>query len=181
MLGVANGRCTKLRNLLELAIFRLASVSPFWHPIMNGRVRQSDHNTIRPPMNWHDIPEDRLAAWREVFAASREGISLTAPCPVCSATTLHHYFSRPHPFSSPELHPGFLGRCGLWEWCSSCRSYAHYSAAHPDWWHCTLAVDESILIPQPEAIEQALINMNQNFAEPSGAVNDLPSAPSNHR
>lgn len=109
-------------------------------------------------MNWIDVPSDKFAAWQGVFNATHEGITLEAKCPVCGSTALHRYFSRPH---TPPA-DGHLGRCGLWEWCSSCRSFAHYSAAMPNWWHCDIIVDESILTPEPEALEAALINAQHN-------------------
>jgi len=45
----------------------------------------------------------------------------------------------------------------------------------PVWWHCDITVDEAILTPEPEALEQALIIASHNVAEPDGAVNDLPA------
>jgi hypothetical protein len=65
-------------------------------------------------------------------------------------------FGRPRPHSAPELFPGTLGRGGLWEWCSGCHTYAHYSAMVPEWWTCSLAVNESLLAPEPELLEAAL-------------------------
>lgn len=108
-------------------------------------------------MTWKDVPEDKYKAWANAFD-TREGINLKAKCPVCSFATLHRYFSRPHTPPADD----HLGRCGLWEWCSSCRSFAHYSAAMPVWWDCNLVVDESILTPYPEVLEAALINANNH-------------------
>jgi hypothetical protein len=49
----------------------------------------------------------------------------------------------------------YVGRGGLWEWCSACRSYVHASALVPDWWRCDLVVDLPRSTHSPEPSEAA--------------------------
>ena len=107
-------------------------------------------------MKWIDVPETKFKEWRTPFEASREGVNVAGACAICGAAKLHRYFGRPRPHSSPELFPGTLGRGGLWEWCSGCHTYVHYSAMVPDWWVCPLVVNGRLLTPVPDLLEAAL-------------------------
>jgi len=101
---------------------------------------------------WQDVPVEYEPAWRAIFLASREGLNLSAPCPVCGVAALHQWYSLGQP-EDVNLSGNRLG--GLWEWCRACRSYAHYSAAVPEWWANDLQVNPSRLAHHPTAIEQA--------------------------
>jgi len=46
-------------------------------------------------------------------------------------------------------------RCVL-GWCSSCRTFEHYSALVPEWWRSHLTVDESELTALPDVLESAV-------------------------
>jgi hypothetical protein len=35
----------------------------------------------------------------------------------------------------------FVATGGLWEWCSSCHCFEHYSGLVPEWWSCDLEVE----------------------------------------
>ena len=104
---------------------------------------------------WQDVPVEHEPAWQAIFLASREGLNLSAPCPVCGVAALHQWY---HLWQREDTEAGgsrFIGRGGLWEWCSACRSFAHYSARVPEWWASDLQVDPGQLEHQPAAIEQA--------------------------
>ena len=104
---------------------------------------------------WYGVPLDHVQAWMEVFQASREGLDLSASCPVCGVPALHRWYQVGRPEEIVSGGERFVARGGLWEWCSNCRSSEHYSAFVPEWWSCDLAVDERNLTAEPEAIEQA--------------------------
>jgi hypothetical protein len=105
---------------------------------------------------WRGVPLELTRAWDEVFRRSREATDLSAPCPVCRAYTLHRWFQVGHPEEIVLEGQRFRARGGLWEWCSSCRSYEHASAFVPEWWASDLDVDETKLTAEPGAIEAAL-------------------------
>ena len=104
-------------------------------------------------MDWHDVPNEHQTAWLAIFLASQEILNVSAPCPVCGAVALHRWYQVGHPVTDM---PGFVSRGGLWEWCSQCRSFQHFSALVPDWWSCDLEVDTHKLTPYPTAIEDAI-------------------------
>jgi hypothetical protein len=103
---------------------------------------------------WQSVPEDRVTEWQVVFH-SAETMDVSGACPVCNFQTLHQWFDRPRLYPIGEGRPGFLGRGGSWQWCSSCYSYEHYSGLVPDWWRDTFDVDYEALTHCPEAIEVA--------------------------
>jgi len=74
---------------------------------------------------------------------------------------LWRWFDRPRPFSQGEGFPGFKGRGGQWQWCSSCYAFEHYSGLVPDWWECDLLVDFAALTHKPEATEVARLAHNR--------------------
>ena len=129
-------------------------------------------------MNWINIPEAKFKEWRRPFEESKEGINVSGTCGICGAARLHRYFGRPHPHASPEFFPGTLGRAGLWEWCSGCYTYGHYSATVPDWWTCSLVIDERLLTPEPTLLEAALqgadASENQGAEQVGGGKRDQP-------
>jgi hypothetical protein len=100
---------------------------------------------------WHDVPAGKESAWMETFAASRESLCLSVPCPICGECALRRFF---HVGRRPE--PLERSRGGLWEWCAVCHAFAHYSAGVPDWWQCDLEVDGDRLTVYPTEIERAM-------------------------
>lgn len=104
---------------------------------------------------WKDVPLELDREWQKVFQATQEILDLAAPCPVCGASSLHRWYDlhrkREREFEGKK----FIGDGGLWEWCSACHCYMHYSAAVPDWWACDLRVDMFKLNHNPSAIEEA--------------------------
>ena len=107
---------------------------------------------------WQGVPLELSAAWQKIFSASQDGIDVDGLCPVCGSPSLHHWFDKPRPFEAGYERDGFRGHGGLWEWCSSCHSYEHYSGLVPAWWHDVLTVDETLLTHDPEAIESARLD-----------------------
>lgn len=82
-------------------------------------------------------------------------MNLSLPCPVCEAVTLHRWYQVGEPIEKIARGQRFVAKGGLWEWCSTCRTYSHASALVPDWWSSCLDVNEENLTAEPEAIEQA--------------------------
>ena len=107
-------------------------------------------------VDWQDVSSKNHRGWNQIFSSNKEGLNLSQPCPVCRHSTLHKYYQAVDPIDRIILGQRFIARGALWTWCSTCHSYEHSSAFVPDWWSCTLYVDESKLTHQPEAIEQAL-------------------------
>jgi hypothetical protein len=105
---------------------------------------------------WRDVPLEKTAAWDEVFQESQEGVSLSAPCPVCGRAMLHRYFMVGRPMLATMEGRRFRATGACWEWCSGCHSYMHSTALVPDWWASTLEVDESALTAEPGALESAV-------------------------
>jgi hypothetical protein len=112
-------------------------------------------------VNWKGVPNENSAAWVSIFAESREGLNLSAACPVCGAFTLHRYFGRPGGTVLPDMAHDFLGKAGLWEWCSSCLSFEHYSALVPRWWAGSLPVDDAKLTALPDQLDEALASLTR--------------------
>jgi len=99
----------------------------------------------------------------ELFVQEMMREDLTVPCPICGETTLHHYYCRGKPVTTRVLNGiTFDHDGGLWEWCSSCYTYAHYSALVPADWKSSLTVDSNKLIPIPDAIEDARLLKIEN-------------------
>lgn len=94
-------------------------------------------------MAWSGVPEQLYAQWRDAFRVRSHGVDLDIPCPSCGASTLHRYFQRSG------------ARGALWEWCSSCRVYEHFSAVVPEWWSSDLDLTGLTLTAEPEALEMA--------------------------
>ncbi len=115
-----------------------------------------------PP--WHSIPAECIKAWNETFQASREGLDLKSPCPVCGMPELHHWFYPWHLEEKVIRGQRFVARGSEWQWCSHCRSFQHFSGLVPDWWACDLIVDTKKLTAYPDAIEEArLANQRQHL------------------
>ena len=110
----------------------------------------------KPYSTWKGVPLESLQAWDEVFNSTQETLNLSSPCPVCGMRTLHRWYQIHIPEERIVQGKHFIARGGLWQWCSSCRSYLHASAFVPDWWKSDLRVDETKLTSEPEMLEQAL-------------------------
>lgn len=63
-------------------------------------------------------------------------------CPVCNKETAHIY-----------IHRHDDRQCGIWVWCSSCKSYSHMSDESPKWWKNPDFVDVDQLCSEPEYLE----------------------------
>ncbi|HEY0099616.1 MAG TPA: hypothetical protein VGB76_11765 [Pyrinomonadaceae bacterium] len=105
---------------------------------------------------WRGVPLERVAEWRAVFQSSREGLDLSAPCPLCGVKALRRWYQVNRPEEMVIDGVRYVGRGGLWEWCGDCLRYEHYSARVPEWWACDLEVDERRLTALPTAIEEAI-------------------------
>ena len=90
---------------------------------------------------WQGVPLEAGSAWQRIFSESKDGINVDGLCPMCSSPSLHHWFDKPRPFAEGYERDGFRGHGSLWEWCSSCHTYEHYSVLVPSWWQDVLKVD----------------------------------------
>lgn len=112
--------------------------------------------------SWKEVPQKYFSIWINVFDKSREGINLSTPCPLCGERTLHRYYTVKQQGERILQGNRFTGLGELWEWCSTCRSFARYSVAIPDWWYCDLSIDPRELAHTPEVIEEALRKRQQS-------------------
>lgn len=112
---------------------------------------------------WKDVPQERYEEWAKVFQSSKEIPHLSANCPLCGETQLYRYYQSCDPRNEMDERRsrGFIEHGGLWEWCRSCRSFAHYSALVPDWGVCDLNISLNLLTPYPTAIEEELMKREQ--------------------
>jgi hypothetical protein len=69
---------------------------------------------------------------------------------------LHRWYQVGSPINRIINGRKFVATGALWEWCSSCHSFEHYSSLVPDWWSCDLEVDCKKLTALPTAIEEAM-------------------------
>lgn len=104
---------------------------------------------------WRGVPLEFVPQWRRVFQATQEILDLTAPCPLCGSHSLHRWYDLYRTHERVFEGKRFVGDGGLWECCSACRCYEHYSAAIPEWWSCDLEVDLTRVTHEPTAIEDA--------------------------
>lgn len=106
-------------------------------------------------IKWTDVPDEYQVKWQQTYQGSQESLNLSTPCPICNAVTLHRWYQIGKPTARVIEGRKFVAAGGLWEWCSSCHSFEHYSGLVPDWWSCDLDVDVKNLTALPVAIEQA--------------------------
>ena len=106
-------------------------------------------------IDWKQVPPVHFESWQTIFGNSEKGIDVEGLCPICGNQKLHRWFMKGRPFEQIIEGNRFVAQGGLWEWCSSCGTFEHYSALVPDWWECDLEVDLSNLRFTPEAIEEA--------------------------
>jgi len=105
--------------------------------------------------DWVGVPLDRVEEWQAAFLEDLLAEDIQVPCPICGRVSLHRWYDSPTPRPAAQDDRRFIGRGALWEWCSVCRAYEHYSALVPKGWHSTLAVETGQLTAEPEAIERA--------------------------
>lgn len=106
--------------------------------------------------SWTGVPYEYLAEWQRVYQASQESSNLSLPCPICGAVALHRWYQIGNPIDRVIEGRRFIATGALWEWCSSCRHFEHYSCLVPDWWSCNLEVDVKNLTAFPTAIEETM-------------------------
>src|SRR5438093_566277 len=126
-----------------------------WKCGSSGEARRSDMDRQTERQAWHIVPLPSREVWNRIFQTSREGLTLSAPCPVCGVAALHRWYQVGQ--SEERVIDGqrFVARGGLTEWCSHCRVFVHYSALVPDWWQCDLPVDLTKFTGEPDALEEA--------------------------
>lgn len=105
-------------------------------------------------VEWDDVPEECVKEWRDIFDDNRDGINLSASCPVCGESELHQYYHINKLEGINSSGRVYKGRGGYWTWCSGCRHFEHYSALIPLWWKCDFMVEESRLCATPGEIEE---------------------------
>ena len=69
-------------------------------------------------------------------------IDLPCDCPICNKKTAHIY-----------IHRHDDRQCGIWVWCSSCKSYSHMSDESPKWWKNPDFIDINQLCSEPEYLD----------------------------
>jgi hypothetical protein len=105
--------------------------------------------------DWKQVPPTLFESWQKIFNESEKGFDVGGECPICGKRTLHRWFMKGKPIEQTIKGNKFVAQGALWEWCSSCGTFEHYSALIPDWWQCDLDVDLSNLTFTPESIEEA--------------------------
>ncbi|MEM7595629.1 MAG: hypothetical protein AAF383_29690 [Cyanobacteria bacterium P01_A01_bin.83] len=107
-------------------------------------------------LQWSDIPDEFLSEWTKIFYASQEGINLSSICPICEHRKLHCYYHLNRYEEKIVDGRKYIGHGSLWQWCSNCRKYVHYSALVPEWWNDSLKVNVENLYHSPENIDKAI-------------------------
>ncbi|MEG4117182.1 hypothetical protein QUA43_06740 [Microcoleus sp. N9_B4] len=121
--------------------------------------------------NWTGVPSEHKAAWQDVFQASQESLHLSAPCPVCGVTALcRWYYIGGKPIKTEIEGVTFVLNGDLWEWCSNCHIFQHYSCLVPRWWSCDLDVNTEKLTALPKAIEKAMKARDISFYSNSSKI-----------
>jgi hypothetical protein len=105
--------------------------------------------------DWTGVPDQHQAEWQHIFQESQESLDLSGSCPVCGEVALHRWYQIGEPIHRVIEGRKYVAKGGLWEWCSGCHCFEHYSALVPDWWSCDLEVETAKLAALPIAIEDA--------------------------
>jgi hypothetical protein len=124
---------------------------------------QSD---VQKQDDWFGVPDDYQTAWQQIYQESRESLNLPVPCPICNVMALHRWYQIGHPVDRIIDGRRFIATGAVWEWCSSCQSFDHYSGLVPDYWSCNLVVDEKKLTALPTAIQSAMEAQDQGLNRP---------------
>lgn len=133
-----------------------------WQPKQRGKVLIfRSEGILQNQVDWAGVPGKHQTEWQLIFEESRESLDLSAPCPICGVAALHRWYQIGEPIDRVIEGRKFVATGGLWEWCSNCHSFEHYSGLVPDWWSCDLEVDVKELTAIPIAIEEA--RKAQNF------------------
>ncbi len=107
-------------------------------------------------MRWLEVDDARWSAWRDLFNLRNEGLDVRGCCPVCGNESLHHWYHRRTYLDRTIRGERFTAQGPLWEWCSTCGTYAYLpDGLVPAWWQAELTVDELSLVDNPEPIERA--------------------------
>jgi hypothetical protein len=101
---------------------------------------------------WRGVPLEQQIAWSSAFESSI-GSEIECACPICGNRSLHRYYYPQRSKVKPQLN--ITG--ALWEWCSACKRYQHYSCRVPEYWVEPFAVDEKKLTASPAHIESMRI------------------------
>jgi hypothetical protein len=123
-------------------------------------------------IDWKEVPSDKFEEWESVFQSSKESLNLSHPCPICSTKTLHRWYISGQPIDVVQNGIKYVACGALWEWCSTCGSYMHYSAKVPEFWNPPLdfQIDKNELGVVPWAIEHARQKMEQKHPNASNKV-----------
>ena len=110
---------------------------------------------------WPGVTDAYRGEWKKIFNAATpaQGIHLHSACPICGLTELYRYYALER--LEPRMIEGvmFKGRGSLWQWCSACHSFEHYSAYVPLWWSFELPqLDHAKLTAIPDMIDNAIQN-----------------------
>jgi hypothetical protein len=128
-----------------------------WNPRQRGQeIVSRFEGIIQKQGDWSGVPDEYQAEWQRAYEESQESINLLVPCPICGVVALHRWYQIGRPTNRVIKGIKFVAHGGLWEWCSSCRSFEHYSGLVPEWWSCNLEVDTKNLTALPTAIEEAM-------------------------
>jgi hypothetical protein len=106
-------------------------------------------------IEWTQIEQEIAVKWRSIFHKSKIGINVDGDCPICNKATLHRWYLVGRPIEQIIEGNKFVAQGDLWEWCSSCKVFEHYSSLVPDWWKCDLEVNLKELRFTPNVIEGA--------------------------
>jgi hypothetical protein len=133
-----------------------------WQPEQKGKILVFRLEGMQHQGDWVGVPNKYEAEWQRIFQGSQECLNLSTPCPICSAVALHRWYQVGKPIHRVIKGKRFVATGGLWEWCSSCYCFQHYSGLVPDWWSCDLWVNVQKLTALPTAIEEAINALNDD-------------------
>lgn len=124
-------------------------------------------------IDWKEVPSNRFDQWESVFQSSQESLNLSQSCPICDAKTLHRWYISGQPIDVVQNGIKYVARGALWEWCSTCGSYMHYSAKVPEFWNppSNFQIDKNELGVVPWAIEFSRQKLEQSHQKDS--VNEV--------
>lgn len=135
----------------------LHAVEQGWQPKQRGKqLTFRFEGILQNQGDWSGVPDKYQEEWENIYYKSKESLNLSAPCPICSMVALHRWYQVGESIDRVIEGSKFIATGALWEWCSNCHSFEHYSNCFvPDWWSCDLEVDVKKLTALPIAIEEA--------------------------
>lgn len=120
------------------------------------RSRIGFKGTDEQPKEMGRVQIEILSAWRKTFNADWKSAEVPGEFPVCLHSTLHRWYLTKGNNAKTLRGQSSIGQGRLWEWCSTCRTYAHYpDGLVPDWWIPPYDVDVNHLQYSPAPIEEA--------------------------